>query len=410
MLTYFPTPYPGEWWYSVLCRYHVRSGWRNHATTRHELYGNRLLVHGRLFPGGSCAKIVDQLPHEVFSKEDILKSHTLLPYYLRFYQPEKKKSILSLLCEGRSGGVTSIELKTPEGRQGPKYCPICYHEDQGAYGEAYWHRSHQIPLMPLCPQHHCRLIQHDLPFPRLSEQFTPLAEITCSTVIEESAVPWTIPLTETLSQFLSLPFEVGPTYSYNNITTALMGLGFQNGKIQERGSLNGEKVAEACRELFGEKVKNQYFPKPAPTIFSRLEHWKLSSPERYALLAVLAGLTAEEVFGPSQQVKDPLLEKVEHCMNSGVVYQKNELAAQLGISPRQLDSVARKYKIKPFWKQCAREKEGLRVESIRIQLTAGEKGRIHEAAKSHGGGQVAVFARKLLMEAIEKLEKGDDTR
>ena len=25
MLTYFPNPYPDEWWYSVLSRYHVRS-------------------------------------------------------------------------------------------------------------------------------------------------------------------------------------------------------------------------------------------------------------------------------------------------------------------------------------------------------------------------------------------------
>lgn len=34
MLTYFPTPYPGEWWYSVLCRYHVRSGHAKHQTTQ----------------------------------------------------------------------------------------------------------------------------------------------------------------------------------------------------------------------------------------------------------------------------------------------------------------------------------------------------------------------------------------
>ena len=49
MLTFFPTPYPGEWWYSVLCRYHIRSGRQKVAKTLHELYGARPLIHGRLF-------------------------------------------------------------------------------------------------------------------------------------------------------------------------------------------------------------------------------------------------------------------------------------------------------------------------------------------------------------------------
>ena len=30
MLTYFPTPYPGELFYSVLCRYYMSSGIREH--------------------------------------------------------------------------------------------------------------------------------------------------------------------------------------------------------------------------------------------------------------------------------------------------------------------------------------------------------------------------------------------
>ena len=39
MLQYFPTPYPDELWYSVLGRYHVRSGNPNSATTLRELFG-----------------------------------------------------------------------------------------------------------------------------------------------------------------------------------------------------------------------------------------------------------------------------------------------------------------------------------------------------------------------------------
>lgn len=31
-----------------------------------------------------------------------------------------------------------------------KYCPICAEEDRQKYGEAYWHRSHQIAKLPKC--------------------------------------------------------------------------------------------------------------------------------------------------------------------------------------------------------------------------------------------------------------------
>lgn len=407
MLTCFPTPYPDEWWYSVLCRYYVRSGWQSHATVRHELYESRLLVHGRLFPNGSCAKVVEQLPAGVFSTIDILQRQTLLPYYLRFYQQGKKKAILSALCEGKSGGVTSIELRTPKGTEGPKFCPVCYREDTEIFGELYWRREHQIPLMPLCPKHLCRLIQYEIPFPRLSEQFIPLAAVTpsaCAKPVEG----WEKSLTEILSQFLTLPFEVGPTNGYNNIVATLLEKGSQGAKIQTYGSLDGEKIIRACRELFGPEITNQYFPKPAPTVFSRMTKWQMTAPERYALLAVLAGLSAEQVFGPELQVGDPFLEEFIRYRDAGVGYQKNELAACLGINPKQLDSAARKYNIKPFWKQCAGNGAERRVESLRLQLTVEEKGRICKAAKAYGGGQMAVFARSLLLEAIEKLEKEGD--
>lgn len=89
MLTYFPAPLPGEWWYSVLCRYHVRSGNPKHATTISELYGGRPMVHGRLIPGGDCAAILSNLPPGVLSLDDVLAHHTLLPYYTRFFHRTK---------------------------------------------------------------------------------------------------------------------------------------------------------------------------------------------------------------------------------------------------------------------------------------------------------------------------------
>lgn len=39
-----------------------------------------------------------------------------------------------------------------------KYCPICADDDRRQYGEAYWHRVHQIRNMQICTKHNCRLV------------------------------------------------------------------------------------------------------------------------------------------------------------------------------------------------------------------------------------------------------------
>ncbi len=40
MISFFPTPYPDELWYSVICRYHVHSGNYCAKHTLRQLYGD----------------------------------------------------------------------------------------------------------------------------------------------------------------------------------------------------------------------------------------------------------------------------------------------------------------------------------------------------------------------------------
>ena len=42
-LPFFPTPYPDESFYSILCRYHVRSGAPTSASTINRLFGKNYL-------------------------------------------------------------------------------------------------------------------------------------------------------------------------------------------------------------------------------------------------------------------------------------------------------------------------------------------------------------------------------
>lgn len=332
--------------------------------------------------------------------EHILINHTLMPYYLRFYPAEKKQAALNALLSGKGAGLTSIELKSVNGKEGPQYCPACYREDAEKYGEPYWHREHQIPLMPLCPTHGCRLCQYEISFTRLSEVFLPLCSVgPMEAVVKET--DWEGPLTKILMQFLTLPQEIGPTPGYSNLVNTLLSKGLDTGKIQSKAALDVRKIQQACSDFYGNGIAQQYFSKLSPAILSRIGNWTLSSPERYALLAVISGLTAGELFGEEMAVKDPLLEQLLSHREKGTVYRKDQLAELLGVSPAQLDSLARKYQVAPFWKKCFRDSDNKREEVIRITLTTEEKNRICEAAKASGNGQVAVFARAVLLQKAD---------
>lgn len=399
MLTYFPTPLPGEWWYLVLCRYHVRSGHSKYATTINELYGGRPMVHGRLIPGGDCAAILSSLPPGVLSIDDVLANHTLLPYYTRFFAADKKLQVWEALRAGKGSGITSVRTQMPDGTEGLKYCPVCYHSDTTQYGEPYWHREHQIPLLPLCPTHKVPLVTVPVKFARLSEMFLPLVSIRCQEATTEDTKPWAEPLTDMMMALLCRGHV--PTVVYNNLSITLLNAGYGVDKIGKQQALSVVKIQTAAREYYGEQIYEQYFAKLSAAILARLTNWKLSSPERYALLAVMAGLDADTLFGPTLDTTDPLLEELLCYKETGVVYAKNDLAVKMGIQPKQLDSLAKKYQFKPFWRQIRQD----RNHCIRLLLTDSEYDMLSKGAKENGSAPLAVFVREIVLDVVANREK-----
>ena len=399
MLTYFPTPYPGEWWYSVLCRYHVRSGNPKHATTINELCGGRPMVHGRLVPGGDCAAILSNLPPGVLLLNDVLANHTLLPYYTRFFPMDKKQQVWEALRAGRGSGITSVRTQMPDGTEGLKYCPNCYLLDTQEYGEPFWHRVHQIPLLGYCPMHKIPLVTVPIKFARLSEVFLPLISVYCQRAEHGEIAPWMEPLADMIAALLYGDYT--PTVGYNNLHTALINAGCRVDKISEHQALSVAKIQQAAREYYGTQIYEQYFASLSAAVLSRLISWHLSSPERYALLAVMVGLDADTLFGPAIEPIDPLLERLLSYKEAGVVYGKNDLAAKMGIQPGQLDSLAAKYHIEPFWRQIRQE----RNRCIRLLLTNSEYEAISQAAQESGGTPLAVFARTIILDVLKNKER-----
>ena len=115
MLSFFPTPYPDEWWYSVLCRYHVKSGNEKFQTTIRELFqGKPRTMIGAFFPNNTIYQICEQLPPSFTIKKLILE-HTPFLYYMRMYTVQQKENFLEALCKGRIsrfGTVRSVRRRS----------------------------------------------------------------------------------------------------------------------------------------------------------------------------------------------------------------------------------------------------------------------------------------------------------
>ena len=172
-------------------------------------------------------------------------------------------------------------------------------------------------------------------------------------------------------------------------------------KINKYQTLSVVKIQQAAREYYGTQIYEQYFASLSATVISRLISWHLSSPDRYALLAVMVGLGADTLFGPALDGTDPLLERLLSYKEAGVVYGKSDLAAKMGIQPGQLDSLARKYKVQPFWRQIWQD----RNRCIRLSLTNSEYEAISQAAQDSGGIPLAVFARTIILNGLKNKER-----
>ena len=66
MINFFPSPYPDELWYSVICRYHVHSGNYYAKHTLRQLYGDNFCAPS-LMLCGPINTLLAQLPQGFLS-------------------------------------------------------------------------------------------------------------------------------------------------------------------------------------------------------------------------------------------------------------------------------------------------------------------------------------------------------
>ena len=162
MISYFPEIYPDELVYSWFCRYYVHSGCITHKTALNDLLFKRCNNPSKEFIG-HLKPDADRIIKQIYPIEKLIINHTMYPQYARFISLEQKKNALFHIgydfCDAHHLFCILPRSKTDSFL---KYCPVCANEDRRIFGEAYWHRVHQIRNISICAKHKCRLIYSDV--------------------------------------------------------------------------------------------------------------------------------------------------------------------------------------------------------------------------------------------------------
>ncbi len=163
MIAYMPTIYPDELVYSWFCRYYVHSGCFSHKMALQELYCKKSDYLSKEFIGNLNKEAMEQID-KIYPLDKLVLDHTMYPQYARFIPlTEKKKALYHLGHDSCDAHYLFPVLPRNDGERYLRFCPLCVKDDRKTYGEAYWHRKHQIRNMGICTRHKCRLMESSVP-------------------------------------------------------------------------------------------------------------------------------------------------------------------------------------------------------------------------------------------------------
>lgn len=154
MIAYFPDIYEDELVYSIMCRLYLHLGIPSSCIAKKYIYGDMTARVDAYGIGHLQPYVMEALTKRIPEKELILK-HTMFAYLTAFdsilnKQAEYSKAVRGENIYGRYGNMR-LQLK---------YCPICAREDAIKYGEAYYHRKHQ--LTTACIKHRTKIKSIDV--------------------------------------------------------------------------------------------------------------------------------------------------------------------------------------------------------------------------------------------------------
>lgn len=185
MIATFPTIYDEELVYSVICRFYDHSGILSYRYAAEALFRNKMAKPVIEFVNEYTDDALALLLKRNSMKELILQ-HTMAPYYMRFLDPSRRIAAMESLTSMDNQYWRHLQLPANRNKSAGtsrylRFCPLCAKADREQHGETFWHRSHQMRQVDICPMHGCYLVNSDVV---ISTEGTP------SLVSAESIVPY----------------------------------------------------------------------------------------------------------------------------------------------------------------------------------------------------------------------------
>ncbi len=182
MVGFFPTPYPDECLYSILCRYYAHNGISGYETCSRELFGNVQSLTLSVFWPMKLERVDEWFPaRSGITRRDIVANHTSYSYWAMTYPPDFRSDMADVI----DGGVPVIETNNAGSLKSRrswaeylKYCPLCVAEDNAVFGETYWRRQHQLSEIFYCTKHKVRLVNSYVQMKQTGTGFYPASSET----------------------------------------------------------------------------------------------------------------------------------------------------------------------------------------------------------------------------------------
>lgn len=152
----FPLPYPEELLYSTIARAGVHDGDTSPKQLLDKVFNNRKVIATVDLPCHVQA-IANQYPNTLGMNANVLiYRHTLWPIYAPFHPPERNHEVIKWMY-GSSRGAVHLATGAIASRVRAKgrlfICVKCVEEQKIKFGECFWKRIWQVPLVKTCPDH-----------------------------------------------------------------------------------------------------------------------------------------------------------------------------------------------------------------------------------------------------------------
>jgi len=435
MLTWFPTPYPDESFYSVLCRYYVSAGTRSHKGVCDQLFDGRSNINiSSIYPFPSIHIILSKLPKKIFNAKNIILHHTAFLYYTRIYSAEVRDGLINEIIHGVGKSSPFSWNKISKKDSTLRYCPYCVEEDMKAFGEPYYHVEHQIPLSSVCVRHNCRLKQIKVKNlkPPLNKEFASIELLDSDAIINDavsnSRYSKFFPLgvmdldkdadtdisisekqiSQAVYQYWKLPYSISPHIGTNNLYQALINGGFKKLDSTTGILVDNKKLYDSLCEYHGKNIIDKVFGHSLTLMMAnRIRYWEQIMPDRYILIQTMLGMPAKTVFS-QEPIADKMRLKIEHLARSNQFYTITQVKKELGINDRELKIYLRSYNIQPFWrtKTQLRKKAPLK-KTIVCYFSENEIEQIVQCSQKLGFTQKGTFIKECVRYVIENLNQND---